>query len=105
MWLMLLVLLFLFFVAFVVSVLYDDNDLDMINIIRISLENSKPEKENIKIITQNDALNYLITKMKIIKKYSETDKDNKQQEKKMHLMQQLKSIRNIKGKKQPTLLI
>jgi len=69
---------------------YDENDIDMINIIRISLENSKPEKENIKIITQNDALNYLITKMKVIKKYSETDKDVKQQEKKMHLLQQLK---------------
>ena len=64
---------------------YDHNDTDMINIIRVSLENSKPEKENIKIVTQKDALTYLTTKMRILKKYNETDKDTKQQEKILHL--------------------
>ena len=64
---------------------YDHDDIDMINIIRISLENSKPEKETIKIVSQIDALNYLTTKMRVLKKYNETDKDIKQQEKRLHL--------------------
>lgn len=49
---------------------YDEKDLDMINLIRISLENSKHEKDNIKIITKDDAINYLISKIKVTKKYS-----------------------------------
>lgn len=69
---------------------YDHNDSDMINVVRMSLENSKPEKSDEKIITQTDALNYLITKMRMIKKYNETDKDIRQQEKKLHLLQLLK---------------
>lgn len=69
---------------------YDRDDTDMINIVRMSLENSKPEKSNAKIITQSDAINYLVTKIRIIKKYNETDKDIRQQEKKLHLMQLLK---------------
>ncbi len=69
---------------------YEHDDIDMINIIRLSLENSKPEKENIKILTQTDALNYLTSKIRVIRKYNETDKDIRQQEKRLHLMQLLK---------------
>jgi DNA-directed RNA polymerase II subunit RPB2 len=70
---------------------YDPNDVDMINIIRMSLENSKPEKSDIKIVTQISALNYLTTKLRVIKKYSETSKEIKQQEKRMHLEELLKN--------------
>ena len=69
---------------------YDNNDTDMINIVRMSLENSKPEKSDKKILTQSDAINYLITKMRVMKKYNETDKDIRQQEKRLHLLQLLK---------------
>lgn len=69
---------------------YDKNDIDMINTIRMSLENSKPEKSNHKIVTQTDAINYLINKIKVVKKYNEIDKDIRQQERRMHLLQLLK---------------
>lgn len=69
---------------------YDPNDIDMINIIRLSLENSKPEKGNDKIINQTDALNYLTSKLRVIKRYNETSKEIKQQEKRLHLIQLLK---------------
>lgn len=69
---------------------YDPNDIDMINVIRMSLENSKTEKGDQKIVTQTDAINYLITKLRVVKKYNETDKDIKQQEKRLHLMQLLR---------------
>ena len=72
-------------------VVYDSNDTDMLNIVRVSLENSKPENSNDKITTQEEAINYLLTKMRVIKKYSETDQDVRQKEKKMHLMTLLKN--------------
>lgn len=69
---------------------YDHNDIDMINVVRMSLENAKPEKGNTKIVNQLDALNYLTTKLRVMKRYNETDKDIRQQEKRLHLMQLLK---------------
>ena len=69
---------------------YDHNDTDMINIIRLSLENTKSEKDNQKITTQLDALNYLTTHLRVIKKYNETDKDIRQEEKRLHLKQLLR---------------
>jgi len=68
---------------------YDHNDNDMINIVRLSLENAKDVKDK-KIVTQLDALNYLTTHLKVYKKYNETDKDTKQKEKRIHLTQLLK---------------
>ena len=69
---------------------YDHSDIDMINVVRMSLENAKPEKGNTKIVNQLDALNYLTTKLRVMKRYNETDKDIRQQEKRLHLMQLLK---------------
>lgn len=71
-------------------VVYDKNDLVMMDLVRMAIENSKPENSNVKITTKNEAMNYLISKMKVIKKYNETDKDIKIQEKKMHLLSLLK---------------
>lgn len=68
---------------------YDHNDIDMINIVRLSLENAKEVKDK-KITTQLDALNYLTTHLKVYKKYNETEKDTKQKEKRLHLTQLLK---------------
>jgi DNA-directed RNA polymerase II subunit RPB2 len=72
-------------------VAYDENDTEMINLIRVSLENSISETTSNKIMTQEEAMNYLINKMRLVKKYSETDKDVRIQEKKMHLLYQLKN--------------
>jgi len=66
---------------------YDKNDIDMMNLIRISLEHSKSDK-NAKILTQNDAQLYLMQKIKILKKYS-SNKDTEQLERKLHLIQLL----------------
>lgn len=66
-------------------IVYDQFDNDMINLVRISLENSKTEFGGTKIMTQEMAYNYLINKMRIVKKYSETDKNVRISEKKMHL--------------------
>lgn len=73
-------------------VVYDKNDTDMINVVRIALENSKPEGSNEKIVTQEAAMNYLIGKLRVTKKYNETDKNIRQLEKKMHLKQLLTEI-------------
>lgn len=66
---------------------YDLNDAGMINLVRISLENCIDEATGEKILTQEQAMNYLINKLRVLKKYkyNETDKDVKQQEKKLHL--------------------
>lgn len=65
--------------------IYDENDTDMINLIKESLENSVVEGTNIKIRTQEEAVEYLITKMRVVKKYSDTDKNIRAQQKKVHL--------------------
>lgn len=65
-------------------IVYDENDNDMIDLLRTSLDECKNEKGQ-KIQTQEDALEYLTTKMRVIKKYSETDKNVKQQQKRLHL--------------------
>lgn len=72
-------------------VVYDENDTDMINLVRISLDDTKSELTNTKIMTQDDAIDYLTTKMRIMKKYSDTDKDIKQTQKRMHLISLLET--------------
>jgi DNA-directed RNA polymerase beta subunit len=66
-------------------IVYDDNDIDMINHVRIALENSIPEDRKSKIMTQESAYEYLINKMRVPRKYSDTDKEAQILEKKMHL--------------------
>ena len=70
---------------------YDLKDIDMINLVRISLENTRFEGSNEKIRTQDDAIEYLINKMRVIKKYNETDKNIRLQEKKLHLLSLLRN--------------
>lgn len=71
---------------------YDTTDVDMINVVRISLDNCATEL-GYKIMTQEDALSYLITKMRVVKRYqyTETDKDQRILEKKMHLISLLQN--------------
>jgi DNA-directed RNA polymerase II subunit RPB2 len=69
---------------------YSEKDSEMVNFVRISLDNTVNEK-GVKIQTQQDAIEYLLTKMRVIKKYSETDKNIKQQQKRSHLMSLLEN--------------
>lgn len=69
---------------------YDAFDTDMIEIIRNSLDACKNEK-GVKISTQEDAQDYLITKIKIIRKYNEQNKDIKHAQKKQFLISILKN--------------
>jgi DNA-directed RNA polymerase II subunit RPB2 len=64
---------------------YDQNDIDIINYIKLSLDDCVSGANEPKIMTQQSAYNYLIQQMRVIKKYSETDKDIRLHEKKMHL--------------------
>lgn len=65
-------------------IVYDDNDHDMIDLLRTSLDDCRDDKGQ-KIQTQDEAIEYLTTKMRVIKKYSETDKNLRQQQKILHL--------------------
>ena len=67
----------------------DSNDVDMINLVRLSLDNTVTENKT-KILTQEEAIEYLITKMKSIKKYSDTSVEDRLIERRMHLMNILK---------------
>jgi DNA-directed RNA polymerase beta subunit len=71
---------------------YDENDHAMIDALRISLEECKNEKKE-KIQTKEEAYNYIMNKIRVIKKYtySETDRDVKLQQKKLHLQNLLET--------------
>jgi DNA-directed RNA polymerase beta subunit len=69
---------------------YDTFDTDMVEIIRNALDLCKNEK-GIKISTQEDAQDYLSTKIKIFRKYNEKDKDIKHAQKKQFLISILKN--------------
>jgi DNA-directed RNA polymerase II subunit RPB2 len=62
----------------------DDNDNDMIDVIRISLDTCINEDGH-KIQSVEEAYDYLINKLKVPKKYNETNLDTKIFQKKMHL--------------------
>jgi DNA-directed RNA polymerase II subunit RPB2 len=72
------------------SILYDEQDNDILDILKISLENCRNDK-GIKIQTKQDAIDYLINKMRVIKKYSESDLKTKIEQKKLHLEDLLKN--------------
>jgi DNA-directed RNA polymerase II subunit RPB2 len=63
---------------------YDEYDTDMVDLIRISLDACRNEK-GAKISTQEEAIDYLIPKLRVLKKYTETDKETKLVQRKIHL--------------------
>ncbi len=71
-------------------IVHDDNDSDMINLIRLAIDNSKNDKVK-RILTEADAIEYLIGKLRVIKKYTETDKAVKQKQKRLHLLNLLET--------------
>jgi len=69
------------------TIVYDEGDVEMVNLVRLSLDNLVNDK-NKPIITSRDAKEFLISKLKVVNKikYNEADKDTKNQQKEMHLM-------------------
>lgn len=63
---------------------YDEHDTDMIDIIRASLDSCVNDK-GVKIASQEEAIEYLIPKLRVLKKYTETDAETKKLQKQMHL--------------------
>jgi DNA-directed RNA polymerase II subunit RPB2 len=75
---------------------YDDTDIDMINILRYSLDEGlyakvSDEAKPKEIRTQEDAINFLVSRLKNSKKYSETDAALRETQKKIHVMKILES--------------
>lgn len=75
---------------------YDMNDIEMVNLLSTSIKYSifdptKPVSEsNRPIKTQDDAITYLVSKLKQTKKYNETDRDIRNMQRKMHLLKVLR---------------
>jgi DNA-directed RNA polymerase II subunit RPB2 len=73
-------------------IVYDNTDINMINMIKPSLNNSLLETYKDDngvdhfIMTKEDAENYLIQKMKTSKKYNETDSEIRHMQKREHLL-------------------
>ena len=73
-------------------IVYDNSDVNMVNMIKPSLNNSLLESYkddngvDHMIMTKEDAENYLIQKMKTSRKYNETDSEIRQMQKREHLL-------------------
>ena len=65
-------------------IVQDDADTDMIDVIRITLDSCTNELHE-KIQTEEMAYGFLINKLKVIRKYTETNKVTKVEQKKIHL--------------------
>lgn len=70
---------------------HNKKDTDMTNLIRISLDDCINDRTKKSIMTQEDAIDYLTTKLRILKKYTDTDKDIKYQQKKLHVIHLLEN--------------
>jgi DNA-directed RNA polymerase II subunit RPB2 len=64
----------------------DDKDFEMIDKIRTGLTHSKTDKESIKILTQEQAIEYLSAKLRVLKRYVEGDKSIKTNQKRTHIL-------------------
>lgn len=63
---------------------YDEHDADMVDLIRLTLDNCKTDK-GAKISSQEEAIDYLIPKLRMLKRYTESDNTTKMLQKQMHL--------------------
>ncbi|VBB18380.1 DNA-directed RNA polymerase subunit beta [Yasminevirus sp. GU-2018] len=72
---------------------YDKTDHHMIELLRASLETcvNDNDDQELKIQTQEEAIDYLITKMKVSKNYTTTNQKTRLEQKRMHLMDLLKT--------------
>ena len=63
---------------------YNDEDIDMINILKIAIDLSKTEGKKL-ILSKEDAYYSLCNKVRVVKKYTDKDKKLQYEEKKEHL--------------------
>lgn len=68
---------------------YNTNDTEMINIIRESLTKAE-DNDEIRVTNQEQAIEYLLLKLKKQRKYTETDQDVKNTQRRMYLQKILK---------------
>ena len=71
-------------------ILYNDNDIDMLNLLKISIDLSKKENKKL-ILTKEDAFLSLTNKLRVVKKFTDKDKKLLYDEKKEHLLQLLRT--------------
>lgn len=69
---------------------YNENDRYMMNIVRASLDACKTEKGT-KLKSKEEAIDFLVNKIKVIQKMSETSTTTKSEQKKLHLESLLKN--------------
>lgn len=62
-----------------------DDDKDMLNLLRILFENSQPDDSKTPILSSKDARDYMTRKIRVNRKYTETDEELKKAEKLFHL--------------------
>jgi DNA-directed RNA polymerase II subunit RPB2 len=65
-------------------IVYDENDIDMLNLLKISIDLSKKEGKKL-ILNKEDAYYSLTNKVRVVKKYAEKDRKLQYDEKKEHL--------------------
>lgn len=77
---------------------YDKNDTDMLNLMKLLIENSRiikvkkgKKQDNKYILSKEEIIDHFISKIKITKKYTETDLELKKIQKKIHLNQILEN--------------
>lgn len=61
--------------------MYNDNDIDMLNLLKISIDLSKKENKKL-ILTKEDAYYSLTNKLRVVKKYADKDRKLQYEEKK-----------------------
>jgi DNA-directed RNA polymerase beta subunit len=71
-------------------IMYNDNDIDMLNLLKISIDLSKKENKKL-ILTKEDAFLSLTNKLRVVKKFTDKDKKLLYDEKKEHLIQLLRT--------------
>lgn len=65
-------------------IVYNENDIDMLNLLKISIDLSKKEGKKL-ILNKEDAYYSLTNKVRVVKKYTEKDRKLQYDEKKEHL--------------------
>lgn len=65
-------------------IVYDESDIDMLNLLKISIDLSKKEGKKL-ILNKEDAYYSLTNKVRVVKKYAEKDRKLQYDEKKEHL--------------------
>lgn len=66
-------------------IVYDETDTEMINLVRLSLEELTFDNSKQLVNSKESAYMYLINKLRVTKRYSDVDKDVRIKEKKIHL--------------------